>query len=68
MTTIRHEVVGSNYTALLKAGLDKMMSRAIAVKTADGFIGSVAVSDLGVHLEVRDLITFRRTRKVFRFI
>lgn len=67
MLTIKQTRIVENYKELLKAGLDKVMARAIALKVSAAVILNVAVSDLGVHIDLYETIVREEKTLVFRF-
>lgn len=67
MLTIKQTRIIENYKELIKVGLDKMMARAIALKVTTHVILNVAISDLGVHVELYETAVRKEKTMVFRF-
>lgn len=67
MLTIKQTRIIENYKELLSAGLDKVMARAIALKVSAAVILNIAVSDLGVHIDLYETIVREEKTMVFRF-
>lgn len=68
MLTIKQERIIENYKELLKAGLDKVVARTIALRVSAAVILNVAVSDHGVHVELYEVMNREEKTMVFRFV
>lgn len=68
MLTIKQERIIDNYKELIKAGLDRVMARTIALRVSAAVILNVAVSDLGVHVELYEVMKREEKTLVFRFM
>lgn len=68
MMTIKQTRIVDNYKALLKAGLDRVVARAIALKVSAGVILNIAVSDIGVHVEMYEVMKHEEKTMVFHFV
>lgn len=68
MLTIKQERIIDNYKELIKAGLDRVMARTIALRVSAAVILNVAVSDLGVHVELYEVMKREEKTLVFRFV
>lgn len=68
MLTLKEMRVIENYKELIKAGLDKVVARTIAMKVSIAVILTVAVSDLGVHVELYEVDRCEEKTVVFRFM
>ena len=68
MLTIKQERIIDNYKELIKAGLDRAMARTIALLVSAAVILNVAVSDLGVHVELYEVMKREEKTLVFRFM
>ena len=68
MLTIKQECIIDNYKELIKAGLDRVMARTIALRVSAAVILNVAVSDLGVHVELYEVMKREEKTLVFRFM
>lgn len=68
MLTIKQERIIDNYKELIKAGLDRAMARTIALRVSVAVILNVAVSDLGVHVELYEVMKREEKTLVFRFM
>lgn len=68
MLTIKQEHIIDNYKELIKAGLDRAMARTIALRVSVAVILNVAVSDLGVHVELYEVMKREEKTLVFRFM
>jgi hypothetical protein len=68
MLTLKQMRVIENYKELIKAGLDKVVARTIALKVSVAVILTVAVSDLGVHVELYEVDRREEKTVVFRFV
>ena len=67
MYTIKSTRIINNYVDLIKAGLDKMMATFIARKLAAKVILDIAVSDVGIHLNIWDNEAKAEKAMVFKF-
>lgn len=68
MLTIKQERIIDNYKELIKAGLDRVVARTIALRVSAAVILNVAVSDLGVHVELYEVMKREEKTLVFRFV
>ena len=68
MLTLKQMRVIENYKELIKAGLDNVVARTIALKVSVAAIPTVAVSDLGVHVELYEVDLCEEKTVVFRFV
>lgn len=62
-----HMRVNDNYSELLKAGLDTGSAKIIAAKLRMRVILAVAVSDLGIHVDLYDAANNAEKNYVFSF-
>lgn len=67
MYTVKQTRMINNYTDLLKTGLDKMMAMHIAKKLAALVILTIAVSDVGIHVETYDVSARAESTVLFSF-
>lgn len=67
MYTIKNTRIINNYVELIKSGLDKMMATFIARKLAAQVILDIAVSDIGIHLNIWDNEAKAEKAMVFKF-
>ena len=68
MLTIKQERIIDNYKELIKAGLDRVVARTIALRVSAAVILNVAVSDLGVYVELYEVMKREEKTMVFRFM
>lgn len=68
MYTIKETNIIVNFAALIKAGLDKMMADFIAKKLAAFRINEVAISDEGVHIDMKCVVTMHSKAMIFKFV
>lgn len=62
-----HMRVNDNYSELLKAGLDTGSAKIIAAKLRMRVILAVAISDLGIHVDLYDASVSEEKKYVFAF-
>lgn len=62
-----HTRVNDNYSELLKAGLDTGSAKIIAAKLRMRVILEVAISDLGIHVDLYDAANQEEKSYVFSF-
>lgn len=67
MYTVKHTRIIDNYIELLKAGLDKINATIIARRLAAKVILDIAVSDLGIHMNIWDNEAKSEVTCVFKF-
>lgn len=68
MFTVKQTRIIENYKELLKAGLDRLVARNIALRVSAAVILNVAVSDHGVHVELYEVAEREEKTMVFRFV
>lgn len=62
-----HMRVNNNYSELLKAGLDTGSAKIIAAKLRMRVILAVAISDMGIHVDLYDAANNEEKNYVFSF-
>lgn len=67
MYSVKQNRIIDNYIELLKAGLDKLNATVVARRLAAKVILDIAVSDLGIHLNIWDNETKSEVACVFNF-